>query len=66
MPCCQQAHIMGGATRISVAPSRYTILCAVGRGDLEFWSRAEKLQMTAAWVSQNGFEKTTKVREIVR
>ena len=23
------------------------------RGDLEFWSEAEKLQMTAAWDSQN-------------
>ncbi|MBS1651088.1 MAG: hypothetical protein JSU07_03680 [Bacteroidetes bacterium] len=34
----------------------------VERGDLEFWSAAQKLQMTAAWVSQNGFAKTTKVR----
>jgi len=26
----------------------------LARGDLEFWSAAEKLQMTAAWDSQNG------------
>jgi hypothetical protein len=32
----------------------HTILCALARGDLEFWSVAEKLQMTAAWDSQNG------------
>jgi hypothetical protein len=35
-----------------VAFSRHTILCAWALGDLEFWSAAEKLQMTAAWHSQ--------------
>lgn len=44
----------------AVAP--HLILCGLARGDLEFWSVTEKLQMTAAWVSENGFEKTTKVR----
>jgi hypothetical protein len=39
--------------RINVAVSRHTILCAPARGDLEFWSAAEKLQMTAARDSQN-------------
>lgn len=39
-----------------------TLFCVFARGDLEFWSVTEKLQMTAAWVSENGFEKTTKVR----
>lgn len=53
---------MGGATCITAGLLPRTILSAVERGDLEFWSAAEKLQMTAAWVSQNGFEKTTKAR----
>ena len=46
-----------------VALSRHTLLCGWARGDLEFWSVEEKLQMTAAWDSQNGFAE--KVREPV-
>lgn len=53
---------MGGATCTKAGLSPRTIFCVVARGDLEFWSAAERLQMTAAWVSQNGFAKTTKVR----
>ncbi|HAD33631.1 MAG TPA: hypothetical protein DCF44_03910 [Chitinophagaceae bacterium] len=32
----------------------------MARGDLEFWSEAEKLQMTAAWDSQNAFRRRRK------
>jgi len=39
---------------------RHTILCALARGDLEFWSGAEKLQMTAAWDSQYAFRRRRK------
>lgn len=48
--------------RTNAGLSPRTILCGLARGDLEFWSAAEKLQMTAVCVSQNGFAKTTKVR----
>ena len=61
-PLPTRPHFMGGATCTKAGPSPRTILCAFARGDLEFWSVTEKLQMTAAWVSENGFEKTTKVR----
>lgn len=54
---------MACSARAQFVASPHNIVCALARGDLEFWSVVEKLQMTAAWDSQNGFAE--KVREPV-
>ena len=65
-PCCRRlAPLTDRRERRTNVASPHHIVCALARGDLEFWSATEKLQMTAAWDSGTTAVSAEKVRWLV-